>query len=287
MNSFRERLEFLLCGRKIHPWAASLGVSKGAAENMSKGNIPGPEILNAIMCKENISLSWLIDGKGAPYLIDLCSSETEFAATLKMHFTDFHWDVMLVHDGFRIVVMLSKPAEYDYKGKIINYHLYELITGPFGLQVSEYLKSFHEKQAFARGDLIHGSFNEWGESKIDKESLTKIIKGQLGPNQMYGDNDKLDAAFQWSYINSPEPVIREIELNYQNQASRKATDISKELLRAVISLVEETAQDEQIELDIESKAKVYTSVYRHALRNKLSSKDLSKSNILGILEVLH
>lgn len=68
-TDFSERLRLVLNGRKIYPWATILGASRGAAETMKKGNIPGPDILNAIHHREHVSLSWLVSGDGPAFRI--------------------------------------------------------------------------------------------------------------------------------------------------------------------------------------------------------------------------
>ena len=284
MENFRDRLEFILSGRKIHPWAASLGVSKGAAENMWKGNAPGPEILNAIMLKENINLSWFLSGEGSPFMVRRCETDAEFADTIRNYdVVNNQWRLLLCTDGSRLLIFLSRPQTYQYKEKNIEYHAFEVITGPVGALIHQALLDAYDKTISAPKEVATIT---WSAAQLGFSELSKLIQGEVGPIQAFGDGKKVKPIISTHYVDGPDAIIRKIIINNEASSTANYSEVRTELMRAIIRLVEQTAEDESISLSIEDKAKIYTSLYRHAERRGVSSKDLDRSNILSILEVI-
>ena len=78
-QNFIERLAQVLAERKPTPWGERLGFNKSTVSRIFSGVVPGSEILNAIMRYENISLSWLLSGKGDQFLIERVQTPAEFS----------------------------------------------------------------------------------------------------------------------------------------------------------------------------------------------------------------
>lgn len=129
-NRLSERLRILLRGRKKHPWAASLGISRGTADRMFRGEIPGHETLGLIMRAENISISWLTEGAGAPYLVRWFTTDEEALKYLDELLELQDWTVHRLTDGEKIdVLILYAPAEVEYKGTTVRYTEINVIAG--------------------------------------------------------------------------------------------------------------------------------------------------------------
>jgi len=64
------RFASVLGDRRPNTWAKDCNLSSAHAHRFVHGGNIGAEILVLIQRKENVSLSWLLDGKGAPYLIN-------------------------------------------------------------------------------------------------------------------------------------------------------------------------------------------------------------------------
>lgn len=70
-ESIKERLAFLLGGRRPYPWGRPLGLADPTIRKMwREGHLPTFRFLVNIQRAENVSLSWLLSGQGAPFLIN-------------------------------------------------------------------------------------------------------------------------------------------------------------------------------------------------------------------------
>jgi len=70
VNSFRERLSWILADRLISPWALANGLTKGLISRLNQGNLPRPAIVAQIAATENASADWLLNGIGAAYHVE-------------------------------------------------------------------------------------------------------------------------------------------------------------------------------------------------------------------------
>lgn len=131
---FLARLEFVLDGRKRTPWGAALGLNKGTMGRIGKGHIPGPDLLIPIGRAERVSLSWLIDGAGAPFLITREETDSAMATLLDALF-DESWRITLCTDGARVVVVLTQPGQIEVNGEMRDYIITEVLVGPCGRKV--------------------------------------------------------------------------------------------------------------------------------------------------------
>ena len=291
MNNFKDRLLSVLCGRKLYPWAASLGISRGAAESMNKGNIPGSEILTAIRRKENVCLTWLVSGEGKRYSVDMHDSDAEFAEKLKMHdIVGNKWNIAVIFDKTRLVVCLASPTTYIYKNKQIDYITYEVITGPVGFETQDVLLDCFERTK----QIQYEPKSHWWFSIVDSKQLNLLIQGHIGSIAAFGDGPKFGQKIKVAPMlpiarldGELEPMFRKLRLNIEEEADAQSENVaSKELMQAVITLVEQTAQIEDIELSIEQKAKVYTAVYRHAQKKGMNHNQLDPDLAASVLDVI-
>lgn len=291
MNNFKDRLLLVLCGRKLYPWAASLGISRGAAESMNKGNVPGSEILTAIMRKENVCLSWLVSGEGKRYSVDIHDSDVEFAEKLKMHdIVGNKWNVAVVFDKSRLVVCLASATTYIYKDKQIDYITHEVLTGPVGFETQNMLLDCFERTKQIQDEPK----SHWWFSGVETKYLNLLIQGQIGPIAAFGDGLEFGQKIKVAPMlplrrldDEMEHMFEGLRLNTEEKVDAQSEDVtSKELMQAVITLVEQTAQIEDIQLSIEQKAKVYTAVYRHAKKKGMDHKQLDPVLVTSVLDVL-
>ena len=64
LRSPEGRLAFLLRGRKPFVWNRSVHLSNGAVQRMNQGKWPDPAKLVPACRIENVSLTWLLEGRG-------------------------------------------------------------------------------------------------------------------------------------------------------------------------------------------------------------------------------
>ena len=258
---------------------------------MNKNNIPGSEILTAIMRKENVCLTWLVSGEGKKYNVDMHESDAEFAEKLKMHdIVGNKWNVAVVFDKTRLVVCLASPTTYIYKDKHIDYITHEVLTGPVGFETQDVLLDCFERTK----QIQDKQTSHWWFSNVDSKQLDPLIHGRIGPIAAFGDGTEFGQKIKVTPLlpvarldGELELMFRALRLNIEEEPDAQSEDVaSKELMQAVIALVEQTAQIEDIELSIEQKAKIYTAVYRHAQKKGMNHTQLDPVLATSLLDVL-
>lgn len=278
METFKQRLTYILAGRRIHPWAASLGISKGAAENMGKGNIPGPEILKLIRQQESINVGWLVTGDGAPFLVE---QPEDLSTVLESELADLEpSEPLWAHfftDGQQLVMILRKPSLYIYREKSVLYDFHRLIAVAVNSITIQAINQFS-------ADTSQNDNLSCYMHRVDPETMDALLAGKLGPFQLLGNSKSQPAPAKGTLIDSPSLLLEEIQRN--RQGSEKPAEISMELMRSVIQCVESTASEEGMTLNSDQRARVFTAVYRYAVRTGLSSQEIDTNNVLSILEVI-
>ena len=75
MKTPEERLCFLRQGRKPTEWANSLNLPYTTLQGIEAGRGVRAETFRLIARVENASISWLLEGKGHPYLVNHCNDD--------------------------------------------------------------------------------------------------------------------------------------------------------------------------------------------------------------------
>lgn len=181
-NEFKQRLEWILAGRKITPWAKNIGFTSGTMSRLSKGEAPGVEILTAIMRTENANLSWLLDGHGLPFIIDTHFNSESFLTMLRMHDADSPYKVyftMNKEQGLAVFIFAQPASYFLKKDKLIQYRQIEVVVGPYTEKIRNAI--FHA-QVF-KNSSTHAFI-------LDDLEFRSLIRGQYGTYQLFGDKAK-------------------------------------------------------------------------------------------------
>lgn len=132
-----QRWETLLQGRSVVPWGESVGLSTGTVHRLSKGKFPDPEKLITAVRVERVSLSWLVDGKGSPFLVTATNSDEETAELLYETLDDEPDQVVTLvctaHGQPRVAV-LTQPAQFLHKEQWTDYTAVQVIAGPIATE---------------------------------------------------------------------------------------------------------------------------------------------------------
>lgn len=132
MNSFYDRLVFVLGDNDKHPWGDRLGISPTKISNMfrGEGHIPNHESLALIRRVENVSITWLITGDGAPYVVSRCQLDAEACELLRQHLKDEpNWAIHIAACEPDFTVVLSQPCRIKSGERDIEYFCIEIISG--------------------------------------------------------------------------------------------------------------------------------------------------------------
>ncbi|WP_067519553.1 hypothetical protein [Endozoicomonas ascidiicola] len=238
--------------------------------HITKGNIPGADILVAIQRSENVSTNWLLEEKGSPYIVANFETDLLLAEELQAHAEDGIWEnVYIFTDGRRVVIELTTPAYHEYKGKGINYTAREFMAGPFGDETLHYLwDSFADKRLYI--------------CYMEPEPLNGIATGRVGPYQIHGDGKTLG-------LYQPEPV-NDRDLSFGQLQTVKPVvekgEVSITLMRAVMQMVKQLQADEGVSLNLDDEIKVIAAAYKHAVKKNLAPADLDPLVVQGMIDVL-
>ena len=191
-----DRIKHLLDGRKVHPWAAAIGVSKGSIESVMKlGGMLGGDALSAIRRCENARIDWILDGRGAPYSVS-CVTSDETAEDLLQDLLEENWNIAIVTDSQRIALVLAQPGSFDVKDgkddagvqqyRSIDYTVIEIITGIIGRRTMDLVRSRTE----------HCVTLELASAEV----MTQIERGRMGtwrlllaPDAIVHGTERIDA----------------------------------------------------------------------------------------------
>lgn len=188
--NFIERLEFILAGRKVNPWAKRLNLSSGTASRLKQNIVPGHDVLTAIMRTENASLNWLLSGSGKPFMIDNYLDGADFHNQLNNHAKDcpqYRCDYMALAQLNLMCVVLSQPASYEFKGALIEYVQVEIILSSIAHVPAELS---NPKSAIDLGSYLSTRFENSNELTLDPYEIRALISGRLGTYLLFGDDTR-------------------------------------------------------------------------------------------------
>jgi len=99
--------------------------------------MPGADGLSAICRAENVSISWLLTGAGAPYIVAQCADDDDALDYFNALMEESGWDITIMTDGDRFALVLYRPGSFETSnGKTVEYPILEIISnvGPFTLK---------------------------------------------------------------------------------------------------------------------------------------------------------
>lgn len=182
LSTLSERLEVVADGRKLYPWAKSIGISKGSIESVMKlGGSLGGDSLSLMHRVENVRIDWLLEGRGTPYSVNVCLSD-EDAVELIDELLAEEWRAYIVTDRKRIAIVLEqdgafktkdgKDAEGVQQWRTVKYKIVEVIAGAIGRLSIQRIKDDSTTKIAC---VI----------EVTTDILTKIEKGQIGTYRMF------------------------------------------------------------------------------------------------------
>lgn len=130
-----DRFEFVLRGRRQSPWGEWVGISQGTLSRLKKGELPDPVKLTAACRAENLSLTWLLDGIGAPYIVHTPADLPEGVAHVRALLEDEGtWFPLIVASNAGRALVLHQPATINIAGGICEYRAVAVIGGAYDVR---------------------------------------------------------------------------------------------------------------------------------------------------------
>lgn len=170
-NTFLDRLQRVLGGRKPHPWAAGVGWTRGVVDSLKDGGVPSPEFLAALGRAEGVSLNWMLTGEGQPFRVAVCVSDAQAASLVSAHLADSkEWQPFLLQARRGFAVVLTLPAQYQVKDKAVDYTAVELVAGAVGPATILTL----DREAVKHCDMVN----------VSDDELLAMEKGEIGTHEL-------------------------------------------------------------------------------------------------------
>lgn len=168
------RFNFLLRGRKASPWGEWVGLSQGTISRLKKGALPNPEKLSVACRAENLSLTWLLEGIGAPYIVHSVASTEEGVAHVRMQIDDeSSWRPLLVIAPAGRSIVLHQPGQADTDDGVCDYRIAVIIGGQYdALRVAALLG--------VDSDPILSAI------EIENEAWHRLATGYMSATELFG-----------------------------------------------------------------------------------------------------
>lgn len=186
IESVADRLKKVLDGRSPWIWGKRVQLNDGAIGRLLKNSLPDPERLIPAMHIENLSLNWLLDGMGSPYLHWSPLSDAEAAEAITRHlYADDNAEILIAHcsEGFTPVLHTTREAEVP-KGGAYSYRAVTIVSGGvFGPCTLKALASASIKREGSKGPSVRSL-------DIPEAGWRLLAHGYLGNYPLFGDETK-------------------------------------------------------------------------------------------------
>jgi len=205
-NSFLYRIKLILGNREKHPWGRSLGLRNTRINAIfSDDKPPKADALIRISEGENVSIDWLLTGKGEPYLSPDCGSDSVCSAVLHAALAEIPKGKihLLYGSGGQSAVVITHQVTRREEKDLISYTAANIYT-PAGPDTLEELKG---------RDVYY--------SRISADELADIKKGREGYLQLMVGSDDAPAILKATQLIGGEEIdiVREDSASYDVEPS--------------------------------------------------------------------
>lgn len=190
------------------PWGLSVGLPLGTGHRLKKGKFPDPESLIPAVQIERVSMSWLVDGTGTPFMVLPAASDEDAADLLSMLLGDEpNQTVTLVGSerGAGVVVVLTQPAQVSRGDTMLDYTAVQVVSGPIDTLAAR-----------AIGEHAHG------HTKIltlPPDQLAALATGKMGNVPLVGW-----ARAPGGLLDQAESITRDMLPEFAQRGSRQPAE---------------------------------------------------------------
>jgi len=170
------RLEWSLKGRLKYPFGSAIGLSRGTINRLFSDRFnASSDLLNAIRKYENISIDWLLNGWGEPYVVRhlVADSLGPMLLDAMIDGEPLDWSAYVFSDTDRTALVLRQPSQYYISDRAVEYTQFEVLAGELGPQTYKVL----ENCQFARRYIV----------KTNALTLQRLAIGMLGTFDLIGE----------------------------------------------------------------------------------------------------
>ncbi|GAB6262475.1 hypothetical protein [Photobacterium sp. R1] len=264
MRTFEHRLRFIQQDRAQSNWAESLGMSEREFTALFTGPFPDTASLQLLRRVENANLNWLLSNNGEPFFVNHHLSGEAFSDTIQAKLEYKPWQVYLCSLAEHTMLILTHPAQVEYKGKTVDYQQLEIHVGPGSLALAEALHPSAEK-----GQVLIPHFGA-----TEKKS---IANGQLGTYGLMRNGVTLKTE---CHVALPDSL----HFPDKHEAKDQADTI---LLKVLMALLEQCLAESGEELSADNRAKIISTLYSFAGQMKMTATDLTPALIRTAIQIMY
>lgn len=222
---YEARLNFVLRGRKPHPWGAALGLKPATITRLKSGQFPDPEKLMPACRVENLSLSWLLFGLGTPYVVSLAVDGADAYELIDERMAEERWNLLITHSEAGWLPVLYQTADLTLAdGSILDYRAIQVISG-----------NLKGCEALLRQRIEADVFPAWSSLPMREEEWRRLATGYMGTVELFERERSIQHSFV-SDLDFPRLAdrIEEGAAPYAGQTSieREALSIIRQLDRS-------------------------------------------------------
>lgn len=292
-KTFLSRIDLILSGRDPYPWGQGIGISRGTINRIRHDQIPNADTLAIISKAENVSLSWLITGKGAPFIVFNSKTDNESMEVLNLYIIDEpgQWNVYILGATGEGIVM-EQPGSYVHNDKKYSYRIVEIITGSGILTHKRIL------QALNSGEIKSAFHNP-----VSPELISSLRKGYIGTYALFGDkgvllhnNERitLSTVNAWAEYTTSNNIgelsedenflielYRQLTPKEKEDALRRIKEQTENLIIRIAIMIKKEAEKREIDLDRDQQMDLVGKAYE-AIKENSNDPEKTVANIIDI-----
>ncbi|MCP3868322.1 MAG: hypothetical protein GY703_09560 [Gammaproteobacteria bacterium] len=104
-------------------------MSHGTVTRLKNGQAPSGDLLAILQRVSNASIRWLTENRGPPFLVSRALSDSEGVEILNDLYDEPDRDTFLVRSGDRFAIVLTLPASFSVKDRMIDYISVDVLSG--------------------------------------------------------------------------------------------------------------------------------------------------------------
>ncbi|WP_133512666.1 hypothetical protein [Candidatus Thiosymbion oneisti] len=166
-KDFLERINFILGGRKKHPWGQALGIRGTRITQMFLGQVPTADALEIIHRAEGVSIDWLLTGDAVPFCVRHLTDQ-DGVTLLRKQNGDEQYHLLTTSELTRIpALVLTRSERRPIARNAVTQYIATILVAEVG----------HAMMQEMAMDRLH-------LTAIGEPELERLQAGKLGPYEL-------------------------------------------------------------------------------------------------------